>query len=127
MKNISIIFTLMFSLTSMAAEKALVSLTPNCFDDPDLRISEYPKIENGFTIYSNSAEYLANFKNVYCTVHAPEDQVECQYEETLSGFYQGQDTPMKAILLPSGYDIELSGSLYINFPSGRTCEFKIIQ
>jgi len=109
----------------LAESRLLQPRDAGCFDDADLRVASYGHgLRVGLRIYSNEAEFELLFKNLSC--RNPHDAWACEYAETYSGSYQGQRRPFLLSLYPARYDLELSGSLTLVYPSGRICRYDIL-
>ena len=124
MRHIALALSVLSS-TALASPKFLRSMTSGCIDGADLKVAPFPELKAGIRIYSNEAEFQLNFKTLSCVVHASSDAWECNYEETLSGSYQGQWKPFKATLYPSRYDLDLTGELSVINSQGKECRYAI--
>lgn len=118
-----ILALIVFPGTLFASSKPLKPLTDGCFADADLKITAIGNLSKGIRIYSNMAEFEITFQKVGCV--NPNDAWACDYEQTYWHTNSSQRKPFKAELYPSGYDLELNGTLHVIYPSGRRCRYDI--
>ena len=126
MKKVVVAIFLTFLAITQAQAKNLISQTPGCPNESDLKIYEFPDFTKGVRIHSAAAEWEIVFTATVCGIY-PGDQGYCKYEEAESGSFQKKRKPMSAALYSSGYDLEFSGSFYLNLLDGRVCEYTISE
>jgi hypothetical protein len=126
MKKMIIAIFLTLSTLTQAQAKNLISQTPGCPNESDLEIYEFPDFTKGVRIHSAEAEWEIIFKATVCGIY-PGDQGYCKYKEIESGSFQEGQEPLSAALYSSGYDLEFSGSFYLNLLDGRECRYVISE
>lgn len=122
------IISILFALSAIAEAqgKALISLTPNCPDDSDLRIYEFPVFTEGVRIHSAEAEWEIILKATKCGIYIG-DQGFCRYTQAASGSYNANQDPITAALYSSGYDLGFNGEFYLKLLDGRSCRYEISE